>query len=71
MNIELSDSAIGWQKKARDYADEYLQPHEVEAELNDGVLPTEITARNKKRAIELGFSAIDVPKSHGGLELTL
>ncbi|MDH3551724.1 MAG: acyl-CoA/acyl-ACP dehydrogenase, partial [Gammaproteobacteria bacterium] len=48
-----------------------LQPHEVEAELNDGVLPTEITARNKKRAIELGFSAIDVPKSHGGLELTL
>jgi len=71
VNIELSDSAIGWQKKARDYADEYLQPHEVEAELNDGVLPTEITARNKKRAIELGFSAIDVPKSHGGLELTL
>ena len=71
MKIELSDKARKWQAIARDYADEYLQPHEVEAELNDGVLPDEITKRNKQRAIELGLSAIDVPKSHGGLELSL
>ena len=71
MKIELSENALAWQEKAREYADEYLQPHEVEAELNDGVLPDEITARNKKRAIELGFSAIDVPKSLGGLDLSL
>lgn len=71
MNIQLSENALAWQALAREYADNYLQPHEVEAELNDGVLPDEITARNKKRAIELGFSAIDVPKSHGGLELSL
>lgn len=71
MNIELSDNARKWQAIAREYADEYLQPHEVEAELNDGVLPDEITKRNKQRAIELGFSAIDVPKSHGGLELAM
>ena len=71
MKIELSDSANHWQKIAREYADEYLQPHEVEAELNDGVLPAEITKRNKNRAIELGFSAIDVPKAYGGLELSL
>jgi alkylation response protein AidB-like acyl-CoA dehydrogenase len=71
VKIELSENAIAWQTKAREYADEYLQPHEVEAELNDGVLPDQITARTKKRAIELGFSAIDVPKSHGGLELSL
>lgn len=71
MKVELSQNALAWQAKARDYANEFLQPHEVEAELNDGVLPDEVTARNKKRAIELGFSAIDVPKSHGGLELTL
>ena len=70
MKIELSDSALKWQKIAREYADEYLQPHEVEAELNDGVLPAEITKRNKARAIELGFSAIDVPKAYGGLELS-
>jgi acyl-CoA dehydrogenase len=71
LKIELSDSANHWQKIAREYADEYLQPHEVEAELNDGVLPPEITKRNKNRAIELGFSAIDVPKAYGGLELSL
>lgn len=71
MKIELSDSALEWQAKAREYADEFLQPHEVEAELNGGVLPTEISARNKNRAIDLGFSAIDVPKAYGGLELPL
>ena len=71
MKIELSDNARKWQAIARDYADEYLQPHEVEAELNDGVLADEITQRNKRRAIELGFSAIDVPRAYGGLELTL
>ncbi|MEJ2128788.1 MAG: acyl-CoA/acyl-ACP dehydrogenase [Woeseiaceae bacterium] len=71
MKIELSDNALKWQAIAREYADEYLQPHEVEAELNDGVLPEEITKRNKARAIELGFSAIDVPQAYGGLELSL
>jgi alkylation response protein AidB-like acyl-CoA dehydrogenase len=71
VKIELSNSALEWQARAREYADEYLQPHEIEAELNDGNLPPEITARNKKRAIELGFSAIDVPKKYGGLELTM
>jgi acyl-CoA dehydrogenase len=71
VKIELNENALKWQAIAREYADEYLQPHEVEAELNDGVLPAEITKRNKQRAIELGFSAIDVPKTHGGLELSL
>ena len=71
MQIELSKSALGWQQKARQYADEYLLPYEVQAELNAGVLPPEIVAKQKKRAIELGFSAIDAPKSHGGLELPM
>jgi len=71
VKIEISEDAQAWQSIARTYADEYLQPHEVEAELNDGVLPAEITRRNKKRAIELGFTAIDVPKSHGGRELSM
>ena len=71
MQIELNESAREWQKTAREYADEYLKPHEVEAELNAGVLPPEVVDRQKKRAIELGFSAIDVPKSYGGLELSM
>lgn len=71
MKIELSTDARHWQAIARQYADEYLLPHEVEAELNDGVLPAEITKRNKKRAIELGFSEIDAPKAYGGRELPM
>jgi len=71
VHIELSKSAITWQKKAREYADEYLLPYEVQAELNGGVLPAELVAKQKKRAIDLGFSAIDAPKSHGGLELPM
>lgn len=38
----LSNDALEWQAKARAYADEYLQPHEVEAILNGGVLSAEI-----------------------------
>lgn len=71
MHIELNKSAQDWQKTAREYADEYLQPHEVEAELNAGVLSAEIVQKQKRRAIELGFSAIDVPKKYGGLELSM
>jgi acyl-CoA dehydrogenase len=71
MNIQLSDSARRWQAIAREYADQYLQPHEVEAELNNGELPPAIRKRNKARAIELGFTLLDVPKSHGGLALSI
>ncbi|NNC78289.1 MAG: acyl-CoA/acyl-ACP dehydrogenase [Woeseiaceae bacterium] len=71
MNIEISDVAKEWQAKARKFADEYLQPHEVEAELNGGELPEKISKRNKKFAIDSGFAAIDVPKRYGGLELSL
>ena len=71
MKIELSKSALEWQQKARDFAVNMLQPHEVEAELNNGVLAADVRKQHKKRAIELGFSAMDAPKSHGGLELSI
>ena len=66
MDIQLNDSARHWQKIGREFADEYLLPHEVEAELNDGKLPPEIAKRNTDRAIELGFPGLDAPKSYGG-----
>ncbi len=71
VNIGLPKNVLEWQAKARDYADRYLQPHEIEAEMNGGVVAAETTARNKKRAIELGFAAMDVPQSYGGLELSM
>ncbi len=71
MRLELGKSALAWQAKAREYADTLLQPHEVAAELNGGELPAAVRKQQKSRAIELGFSAMDVPRSHGGLELPI
>lgn len=71
MDIELTPQAREWQTKAREYADNYLLPHEVEAELNGGVLPADIAKRNKARAVELGFSGMDVPESSGGHALSI
>jgi alkylation response protein AidB-like acyl-CoA dehydrogenase len=69
MKIQLDPKALEWQEKARAFAMEDLIPHEVEAELNEGRLPPDIAKAHKNKAIALGFSAMDVPKAHGGLEL--
>ncbi len=66
MQIHLDSTARDWAERARRFADEELIPHEVEAELHDGRLPADVKARHKARAIELGFSAMDVPAAHGG-----
>jgi alkylation response protein AidB-like acyl-CoA dehydrogenase len=71
MRIALDEQATAWRDKAYRFATEELIPHEVEAELHEGRLPAEIEKRHKKLAVELGFSAMDVPKSHGGLELRI
>jgi len=71
VQIVLDDQTISWQTKAREFAEQELIPCEVEAEMNAGKLAAATTARHKKRAIELGFSSMDVPAEHGGLELWL
>jgi alkylation response protein AidB-like acyl-CoA dehydrogenase len=71
MDIALDATAREWRDRAYRFATEELIPHEVEAELNDGRLPAEVEKRHKKLAVELGFSAMDVPKSHGGLALRI
>ena len=69
MNILLDETAAAWQNKARRFAEEELIPFEIEAELNAGKLPKDVVKRHKARAIELGFSAMDVPIQYGGLAL--
>ncbi len=71
MDITLDATARDWQGRAFRFATEELIPWEVEAELHEGRLPPEVEKRHKKLAIELGFSAMDVPKSQGGLELRI
>jgi alkylation response protein AidB-like acyl-CoA dehydrogenase len=71
VKLDLSTQAREWQLKARTFADEFLKPHEVEAELNGGELPPEVAKSQKKEAIKQGFSAMDVPKRYGGLEISI
>jgi alkylation response protein AidB-like acyl-CoA dehydrogenase len=71
MDIALDATAREWRDRAFRFATEELIPHEVEAELNAGRLPPEVEKRHKKLAVDLGFSAMDVPRSHGGLELRI
>jgi alkylation response protein AidB-like acyl-CoA dehydrogenase len=69
MKLQLDETARAWQEKARRFAEEELIPHEVHAEMNEGRLPDGVAARHKKRAVALGFSAMDVPPALGGLGL--
>src|SRR5688572_27368448 len=66
MDVALDAEAREWRERAFRFATEELIPHEVEAELNGGRLAPEVEKRHRKLAIELGFSAMDVPKSRGG-----
>lgn len=50
---------------ARDFV-ESLMPFEVEAELAGGVLPEDVVAEHRSRAIELGLYATNMPTSVGG-----
>jgi acyl-CoA dehydrogenase len=68
MQITLDDTARDWRDRAARFAAEELIPWEVEAEMNGGVLPDEVRSRHKHIAIELGFSAMDVPRDRGGRE---
>jgi len=68
MRITLDDEALAWRDRAAKFAREELIPHEVEAELNAGKLPPDVKSRHKRLAIELGFSAMDVPAARGGRE---
>jgi len=69
MKLNLDATARAWADKARRFAEEQLIPHEIEAEMNGGRLPAEVSKRHKKMAIELGFSSMDVPAGYGGLAL--
>ena len=66
MHIRLDEAALVWRERAAQFATQELIPWEVEAEFNAGVLPPEVRKRQRQLAIELGFSAMDVPAAHGG-----
>jgi alkylation response protein AidB-like acyl-CoA dehydrogenase len=71
VKLNLDKTALEWQEKARRFAEEELIPFEIEAEMNRGRLPQEVSKKHRKMAIDLGFSAMDVPPEYGGLDLRI
>jgi acyl-CoA dehydrogenase len=71
MPYPMSDQDRAIQDRARVFVDQDLIPYEVEAELNDGELPAEVVEQHERRARELGFGAITMPKELGGDGLTM
>jgi len=71
MSFPLPASTLEWQRKAREFAESELIPHEEEAEAHEGKLPPEIVARHRRLARELGLSRMDAPVAHGGLALPM
>lgn len=71
MAYPLSPATLAWQRKAREFAEQELIPHEEAAEFNGGVISDELRARHKRLARELGFGRMDAPREHGGLALPM
>ncbi len=70
MNYPMSESERSVQAAARRFVDQELIPHEVEAEMNGGVLPAEVKERQKRRVHEMGLHAMNIPAELGGAGLT-
>ena len=71
MHIQLSQSTLEWQRKVRQFVDQELIPWEVEAELNNGIIPPKISSNMQAKAIKLGLSRMDAPKAVSYTHLTL
>lgn len=61
----LNPDDLDLQQRARAFTDELIG-FELEAELNNGRLPDEVTKAHHERAIELGLHATNMPTSVGG-----
>ena len=61
----LNPDDLDLQQRARAFTDELIG-FELEAELNDGRLPDEVTKAHHERAIELGLHATNMPTTVGG-----
>ena len=71
MDIQHSVSTREWQQRVRQFVEQELIPWEVEAELNNGVLPKGISAMMQDKAVALGLSKMDAPVAQGGLGMSM
>ena len=71
MEIQHKQSTIVWQEKVRQFVDAELIPWEIEAEMNQGVIPESVSKNMQDRAIALGLSKMDAPLQYGGLNMSM
>ena len=70
MPTSLSDRELSIRATAAEFTDELI-PWEVQAEMNGGELPAEVTDAHRVRAEELGLTAINMPEHLGGPGYTI
>src|SRR6185503_2282851 len=66
MDFDLTPGLLALQERARRFTEDELYPHEMTVEETEA-LPDEVSERLRRRAIELGLWAMNVPKELGGL----
>ena len=71
MEIQHRQATIDWQQKVREFVDAELIPWEIEAEMNQGVIPESVAKTMQDKAIALGLSKMDAPTEHGGLNMSM
>ena len=71
MEFQHSQSTREWQQQVRQVVEQELIPWEGEAELNNGVIPQEVSEKMQRNAIALGLSKMDAPTEHGGLGMSM
>jgi len=70
MDLKLSARELAWQRRARDFAETWLFPHEVELE-HEGRLPSSLLRRQRSAVVKAGLNGVNHAVEHGGQGCTL
>jgi alkylation response protein AidB-like acyl-CoA dehydrogenase len=70
MDLTIPEADLALKRKARDFAETQLFPHEEELEMQ-GHLPPETLARLRRAVVEYGLNGINHAKEHGGQGLSV
>jgi alkylation response protein AidB-like acyl-CoA dehydrogenase len=65
MNLELTTAELDLQSRAREFAERYLFPHEVECDENEG-LSADSLAKIRKAVLDYGLNGFNHTKEDGG-----
>ncbi len=69
MDLELSSAEVALQSRAREFAEKYLFPHEIECDENEGLSPDSL-AKIRAAVLDYGLNGFNHTKEDGGQGLT-